>query len=299
MFKFDESTYLNSIREAYPQLAIKSARLHNFTDGQFNSILFVEEAGETQPLVFRFPRVEAALKDLPGEIHLLTGLQGYTTLPIPNPIFVGPDNETMGKAFMGYRMLPGEPLWEKKVKAITENAKVKHLAWQLALFLKELHKLDTSAIGLQLEIDDSRRSWSEMYADFKTHLFTYMRKDAREWVTQNFDTFLNDPTNFAYKPSLAHSDFGGSNILFDESSWTVTGVIDWAGIKLCDPAIDVAAIMNMGKPFFTQMLKTYPEMEAMVPRTHFFRSTYVLQEALNALRDGDKSLFAEAIAQYR
>ena len=138
-----------------------------------------------------------------------------------------------------------------------------------------------------------------MYADFKTHLFTCMRKDAREWVTQNFDTFLNDPTNFDYKPSLAHTDFGGSNILFDESSWTVTGVIDWAGITLCDPAIDVAAIMNMGETFFTQMLKTYPEMEAMVPRTHFFRSTYGLQEALNALGDSDKSLFAEAIAQYR
>ena len=299
MFKFDESTYLNSIREVYPQLTIKSARLHNFTDGQFNSILFVEEAGETQPLVFRFPRVEAALKDLPGEIHLLTGLQGYTTLPIPNPIFVGPDIETMGKAFMGYRMLPGAPLWEEKVKAITEDAKIEHLAWQLALFLRELHKLDTGAIGLQLEIDDAHHSWSEMYADFKTHLFAHMRKDACEWVTQNFDTFLDDPANFDYKPSLAHTDFGGSNILFDESRWTVTGVIDWAGVKLCDPAIDVAAIMNLGETFFTQMLKTYPEMKDMVPRTHFFRSTYGLQEALNALRDGNKSLFAEAIAPYR
>lgn len=298
MFKFDESTYLTSIREAYPQLAIESARLHNFTDGQFNAILFVEEAGETQPLVFRFPRVAAALKDLPGEIHLLTGLQGHTTLPIPNPIFVGLDMETMGKAFMGYRMLPGEPLWAEKVKAIAEEAKVEHLAWQLALFLKELHRLDTGAIGLQLETDDAYHSWSEMYADFKVHLFPYMRKDACAWVTQNFDTFLNDPANFDYKPSLAHSDFGGSNILFDESSWTVTGVIDWAGIKLCDPAIDVAAILHMGETFFTQMLKTYPEMATMVPRTHFFRSTYVLQEALNALRDDDRSLFAEAIARY-
>jgi len=299
MAKFDESIYLDSIREAYPELTIKSAYLHNFTDGQFNSILFVEEVGETERIVFRFPRVESALKDLPGEIHLLSGLQGHTTLPVPNPIFVSPHMDTMGKAFMGYRMLPGKPLWEATVQAITDDSKVAHLAWQLAMFLKELHRLDTRAIGLMLEIDDSRRSWSEMYADFKTHLFGHMRKDACDWVTQSFDAFLNDPTNFDYKPSLAHTDFGGSNILFDESRCTVTGVIDWAGIKLCDPAIDVAAIMNMGEAFFAQMLKTYPEMEAMVPRTYFFRSTYGLQEALNALRDGDTPLFSEAIAPYQ
>ena len=76
MAKLDKPTYLDSIREAYPHLAIRSARLHYFTDGQFNSILFVEEEGETQTIMFRFPRVESALKDLPGEIHLISGLQG-------------------------------------------------------------------------------------------------------------------------------------------------------------------------------------------------------------------------------
>jgi aminoglycoside 2''-phosphotransferase len=299
MAKFDELTYLDSIREVYPQLAIKSARLHNFTDGQFNAILFVDELTESETIVFRFPRVESALKDLPGEIHLLSGLQGYTTLPVPNPTFISPIMNIMGKAFMGYRMLPGEPLWEKTVRAITEESKLDHLAWQLALFLKELHRLDTKAIGLKLEVDDPRQSWLEMYSDFKTDLFAHMRKDACEWVTQNFDLFLNDQTNFDYQPALLHTDFGGSNILFDKSACTVTGVIDWAGVTLGDPAIDVGAILHMGDAFFARMLKTYPEMEAMVPRTHFFRSTYILQEALNALRDGDKPLFATAISTYQ
>ncbi|MBK8798889.1 MAG: aminoglycoside phosphotransferase family protein [Anaerolineales bacterium] len=299
MSKFDASTYLDSIREAYPQLAIKSARLHDFTEGQFNSILFVKEAGATETIVFRFPRVESALKDLPDEVHLLSGLQGHTTLPIPNPIFVGPQMATMGKAFMGYRMLLGKPLWEETVQAISDDAKLDHLAWQLATFLRELHGLDTQTIGLKLEIDEPRRSWSTLYADFKTEIFAYMRKDACEWVTHNFDVFLNDQSNFDYKPALTHTDFGGSNILFDESRYTITGVIDWAGSKLCDPAVDVAAILNMGEAFFARMLETYPAMQAMVKRTHFFRSTYILQEALNALRDGDMPLFASAIVIYQ
>ena len=297
--KFDKSTYLNSLREAYPQLAIKSARLHDFTEGQFNAILFVEAVGATETIVFRFPRVESALKDLPGEIRLLSGLQGHTTLPIPNPIFVGPHMDTMGKAFMGYPMLPGKPLWEETVQAITDDSKLDHLAWQLATFLRELHGLDTQASGLKLEIDDLKRSWVELYKDFETYLFAYMRPDARQWVTRNFDAFLNDQANFDYKPALTHTDFGGSNLLFDESTGTITGVIDWAGSKLCDPAVDVAAILNMGEAFFGRMLKTYPAMQAMVERTHFFRSTYILQEALNALRDKDMPLFDSAMSSYQ
>lgn len=124
MAKYDEATYISCIREACPKLVVESARLHNFSDGQFNAILFVDEAQSSEPIVFRFPRVESA----------------------------------------------------------------------------------------------------------------------------------------------AHTDFGGSNILFDEARCTVTGVIDWAGIKLCDPAIDVGAIMHMGESFVARMLKTYPEMEQMAPR---------------------------------
>jgi aminoglycoside 2''-phosphotransferase len=68
---------------------------------------------------------------------------------------------------------------------------------------------------------------------------------------------------------------------------------------LSDPAIDAGAILNMGDDFFARMVKTYPAMVDMVPRTHFFRSTYALQEALNALHDGDRPLFAAAIAHYQ
>ena len=299
MAKFDESVYLAAIREAYPQLRITSARLHNFADGQFNAILFVNETADSETLVFRFPRVEAALRDLPGEIHLLTGLQGHTTLPVPKPLFVSPDLTVMGKAFMGYPLLPGAPLWEESVHAMTDEAKIEYLAWQLAHFLRELHGLDTAAIGLQIPVDDPQQSWRQMYQAFQSLLFPHMRRDACAWVTKNFDMFLNDATNFAYKPALCHTDFGGSNILYDETTCTVTGVIDWAGVTLSDPAIDVAAILNMGEGFFARMVKTYPAMAAMLPRTHFFRSTYILQEALNALHDGDRPLFASAIAHYQ
>jgi aminoglycoside 2''-phosphotransferase len=299
MTKLNEKTYLNCIQEAYPQLIIQSARLHNFTDGQFNAILFVNEETTSEAIVFRFPRVESALRDMPGEVRLLTALQGHTTLPVPNPIFVSSDMQTMGRVFMGYPMLPGKPLWEETVHAIQDEEKLDRIATQLAAFLKALHQLDTKAIGLALELEDPRQSWSEMHANFRDHLFPHMRKDACDWVNQNFESFLSNPANFEYEPVLRHTDFGGSNILFDSETCSVTAVIDWAGITLGDPAVDVAAILHMGEPFFKRMLKTYPEMEMMRPRTRFFQSTYILQEALNALRDDDQALFTTAIAEYQ
>ena len=75
MARFDESTCLARIREVYPDLANTSVRLHNFADGQFNAILFVNEAVDSETLVFRFPRVEAALRDLPDDINLLISKQ--------------------------------------------------------------------------------------------------------------------------------------------------------------------------------------------------------------------------------
>ena len=274
-----------------------SSRLHN-SEGQFNAILIVNE-GKDDALVFRSPRIPSALQHLAGEIDLLQKLQGHTTLPVPNPIYISPSLHTLGQAFMGYRMLPGQPLWEATVQALTDEVKLDHLASQLATFLRELHRLDTNAIGLEIPVDDPRTSWASMYAEFRELLFPHMRPDARERVTSNFEAYFNDASNFDYTPVLRHTDFGGSNILWNADKNTVTAIIDWTGVTLGDPAIDVAAILHMGQPFFQRMLKTYPEMEAMLPRTHFPRSTYALQEALNGIHDHDAEAFERGIAEFR
>src|SRR5205085_6629176 len=116
-------------------------------------------------------------------------------------------------------------------------------------------------------------------------LFQYMRPDARQQVTDNFDHYLRNLTRFTYPPVLRHGDFGGSNILYDSQTNSISGIIDFELLGFGDPATDVAALSTYGEEFFALCLDIYPEMQTMLDRARFYRSTFALQEAYYGLRD--------------
>ena len=126
--------YLQSILDAYPELSIASADFN--TDGQNNTVLTLNNE-----FIFRFPKYPVARKRLEMETAILAGLQGHMTLNIPHPIFTHLDAPIGEDAFVGYRMIPGEPLWRETLLAIHAEHTLDTLALQLAGFLKELHSV--------------------------------------------------------------------------------------------------------------------------------------------------------------
>jgi aminoglycoside 2''-phosphotransferase len=196
---------------------------------------------------------------------------------------------------MGYRMIPGEPLLRTVMHTIQDDTALDRMAVQLATFMQELHSLSPEKIGLSLPLSDTRDEWQNMYQQFRDKLFPFMRVDARKEVAHNFETFLHNPKHFNYTPVLRHGDFGGSNILYDHQRLLITGVIDFSFAGLGDPALDVAAISTSGDDFFQRIRKAYPEIESMLERAAFYKSTYALQEALYGLRDDDKESFESGI----
>lgn len=285
--------YLHCIAECYPDLTVQQARVHN-TDGQFNEVLIVNEE-----IIFRFPRSDETARTLATEIALLKRLQPFLTLQVPDPQFTNLDRRCSGRIFMGYPRIPGEPLLNTTVDAIQDEGVLDRIAGQLAGFLKELHSVDVAKLGVDLSLQDTRESWAALFADFRQHLYPYMRQDAQTEVTTNFERFLNDAKQFDYSPVLRHGDFGGGNIIYDPSTRSIRGVIDWDGPGLGDPATDVAAILHLGEDFFRRMCRTYPELAKLRPRVAFIQSTFALQEAYYGLRDGVKEAFESGIAQYR
>ncbi len=287
-----QDVYLQHIRNVAPTLELHTVRLHT-SDGQFNDILIVNDE-----LIFRFPRSFHAAKALIHEVAILSKIQNTTTLPIPHPIYVRTNSEVAHENFMGYRMIPGEPLFNRVLDAIEDNSVLERLAVQIATFLQELHRIPTKDRGLDLPLSDTHDGWLHMYQQFRAKLFPYMRPDACEEVTHNFDLFLNDSRHFAYTPVFRHGDFGGSNILYDAKTQRITGVIDFSFAGLGDPALDLAAISTCGDPFFQQVRNAYPASNILVERAQFYKSTYALQQALYALRDNDRESFEDGIAQY-
>jgi aminoglycoside 2''-phosphotransferase len=286
------TAYLHSISTACPDISITSAELHT-TDGQFNDIVFIND-----DLIFRFPRTLQVAESYTAQTMLLTYLQGRLPLPIPCPLYMARSDVPWQQRFIGYRRIPGVPLYREALAAIHDLDAVRGMAAQLASFLRTLHHLELADLPADLPVRDGVGQWEVLYTGIQEMLFPYMRPEARHWVANHFDNYLKNPARFTYRPVLRHGDFGGSNILYAPSANRISGIIDFESLGLGDPATDVAALSTYGEEFFALCLVAYPEMQTMLDRAQFYRSTFALQEAYYGLRDNDRSAFQRGIAAY-
>lgn len=287
-----QSSYVQVIRDAYPDLAINTVHMHNGA-GQNSNILLVNDG-----LIFRFPRYDQGVAALAIELAILRYIHATVPLPVPNPIYTSSDIHTVGSAFMGYRMLAGEPLWRETVAAISDPATVQGVAGQLGHFLAALHALPVEPLITKVPVRDDLATWRQMYGDIRQQLFRFMRPAAQTQVAHHFETFLNTPRLHQYPVSLRHGDFGTGNILYDAATHTISGIIDWGSAALGDPAVDIAAMSGYRPAFFEAVCAAYGVDEAMLERVRFYRGTYALQEALHGVKHGDGNAFENGIALY-
>jgi aminoglycoside 2''-phosphotransferase len=288
-------SYIQTVHDVYPALPIETIRFNR--QGQFNDILVIN--GE---YIFRFPKTQREAFKLDREIKLLQQLQSRVTLPVPNPIYQGKDLETPGRAFMGYRLLPGEPLWPGTFSSLKDEEHLQHLADQLALFLRQLHAVSAEKLEVKLPEFQGCVEWREMYERFRGKLFPFMRADACAWVTKHFEDFLSDERNCSYVPALIHGDFGPSNILYDAQTENISGILDFSFARWGDPALDFAALsgpVSYPESFLERFSSIYPGIDALLSRSRFYAGTFALQEALYGIEDNDQQAFESGIASYR
>ena len=289
-----QANYTQIIHDIYPDIKIETAHLNQ--NGQFNDILVIN-----QEIIFRFPKTLREADKLMMESALLWNLQGRTTLPVPDPIYRSKVTEPIGHVFMGYHMLPGKPLWPETLHAINDEELIQHLADQLATFLRGLHSFPAEALKVKLPDFCGCEEWQELYEQFRSKLFPFMRIDARVWTTRHFENFLSDAHNCDYAPALIHGDFGPSNILFDAYAKNISAIIDFSSAGWGDPATDFAAIIcsvSYGEPFLERFSDIYPGIESVLSRARFYAGTFALQEALYGLEDNDPEAFARGIEPY-
>src|SRR5512133_2375690 len=152
-----QAQFIQLLHEHCPGLTIERAEAT--TTGQYNHVLTVN--GEW---IFRFPRYAADIDRLAREVHLLERLRGRLPLPIPDPFYVHLEGVGPGEAFVGYRRLPGEPLYRPVVKAAQVDGSLNPLASDLAAFLHALHGIPGQSLGLALDTADGSQQWHAMYA---------------------------------------------------------------------------------------------------------------------------------------
>src|SRR4051794_13124282 len=135
---FDPTAFVSVINRLYPKLTVERARLNQ--EGQYNYVLIVNDE-----LIFRFPKFAEGIVALEREAAILGCIREYITLAVPNPIFLHVQTPVVDEAFMGYRLLPGQPLWQENFRAIHDSTALERMAHGLANFLRELHKIPSTA----------------------------------------------------------------------------------------------------------------------------------------------------------
>jgi aminoglycoside 2''-phosphotransferase len=285
--------YLTEIRNRYPELTGPGTSYRS-DGGQYNDVLILDGA-----VVFRFPKYSESVKAILKEIEILRIIHGKLPLPIPDPIYSRVDTQTVGDVFMGYPLIPGEPLWRDILWGIEDEMVLRRFASQLAGFLADLHRIPWQESGLNRKVDDTLDEWVRMYEDIRENLYPMMRPDARKDVSEHFERFINDPRLHQFKPVIRHGDFGSCNILYDPQRYKISGIIDFGSAGLGDPAVDLAAVSTFGAAFFERILKHYPATQAELERVAFYRGTFALQEALHGWKNKDQEALESGMAVYR
>lgn len=215
--------YVRRIRGVYPDLDVREARLVR-GHGQNNVVLLVDDA-----LVFRFPRYPAGIAQLEREVAVLRGIRGRVSLATPDPIYSAFAERAVGEVFVGYPMIPGEPLWQETLDAIGEAGVLAALGQRVGTFLRELHAVPVAEVlPDEAAAFDPLAAWRDLYARIRRVLFPRMRPDARAATAGHFEGFFDDPAGLPGSPVLVHGDFGHGNILYDPAACSITGVIDFA-----------------------------------------------------------------------
>jgi len=256
------------IAEALHQPEILSATV--IDSGQNNRIL------DTGKFIVRIPRHDEARRDLAREADVLAALAPMLPVPVPTP-----ELRTVGAHVVAvHRKLPGQPLHSLDGM---DEAQKQDLARDLALFLRALHALPGDFLP-DAASTDPMAEWRDLLSQVEAKALPLLPAAVGNSIRDSFIRFLGRAPDAPR--TITHGDFGTGNILIDNGK--VSGVIDFAGCGVGDPAYDLASLSaGLGDDVLALMPPHYPGIAAMRDRIAFYRGTFPLLDVLFGVDHGD------------
>jgi aminoglycoside phosphotransferase (APT) family kinase protein len=186
-------------------------------------------AGElSRPLALRLysPQDGTARAIWESTIQNALAEEGY---PVARAYLTCTDGSILGGVFFIMALLPGEPMITLPSEAVPGLLGESHAA---------LHRMDPGALARSLR----ERGFDERAYRLSRGL--QLLSEACEaagrypWLGEGVDWLVEHCPPEPERLSVCHGDFHPLNILVQEGQ--VTGVVDWAGLKIADPVLDIA-----------------------------------------------------------
>ena len=200
--------------------------------------------------LFRFPKREESAARLTKEVHLLSDLREWVSLPIPDYRYICESYGGSNWPFAGYAKIPGIPA------DVIEAVDWPTVARQLGRFLTQLHRypVERARDAGVPENEGELASWRDRSLSSLDgiHDLPVDGRGLSEYLRSGFPKYANDA------PRLVHNDLWAEHILIDPCTGGVRGIIDWGDAVIGDPAIDLGAIYAWrGKKGLNDLLAHY------------------------------------------
>lgn len=282
-----ENERLHFIIDSLPNLKIDHVKSNN--SGWDNDIIIINN-----DTVFRFPKTTEVADKVIKEVTLLeTLIKQPKTVNVPEYQLLYDGNKRLKCVY--YRYIEGVSLSKfKRIPSRTENAKL------LGIFLTNLHSLESQS---NLTNVHTYGFWNKLYESVEKDVFPFLKQYQQEEVSETFSEFLGDYSTRFYPKTIIHGDLSSSNIIFDEESNRINGIIDFTDAQIGDPAFDFAGFYwRFGPEFTKEVLSNYNGQESAETLYNRVEQFYGLQpvfhELLHAVHGGGNRNLETALSRF-
>ena len=196
-------------------------------------------------LIFRFPKNKENQKRLEHEVAIQKILKKYSSLPFPEFIYLPSDH-----SFVGYRKVSGSSMLHRNTFKNWES-----FSKQLGNFLSQLHTVSNKELSVLnlLAVHNSFVSWLKQSRNYFDKTKYLINKQYQSKIEIFFKSKAPKNTKTLV---LCHNDLGIEHILITGNK--ISGIIDWGGTILTDPACDFARIYrDLGEKVLDSVLAEY------------------------------------------
>ncbi|MFF0312695.1 viomycin phosphotransferase [Streptosporangium sp. NPDC004379] len=259
--------------------------------GQFHQVVIGADR------VVCLPRTEAAATRLPHRAAVLRLLAGFDLgFRTPQPLLESSTHGTDQPQFLVLSRVPGAPL---EADALEDAKVAEAAAAQYVALLTELARVGAEE-KVRAALPAPQDRWRQFAAYVRTELFGLMSDGGRQRAERELAALDSLPH---ITDAVVHGDLGAENVLWEcqDGLPVLGGVIDWDEVTIGDPAEDLAAVgAGYGTHFLNRVLTLGGWLDStMATRIAIIRTTFALQQALSAHRDGDEEQLADGLSGYR
>lgn len=175
--------------------------------------------------------------------------------PAPRVFFTCTDESVLGGSFMIMEQMTGQTMITMEPLQI--NIPLKTIPVLLAKAHLHLHSIDADSVRNSLEVAginpdrysfDGRFSW--LVKQTEVPRFKWLQSGL-QWIVDN------QPEN-PDRLVVCHGDFHPTNILLKDGE--VSGVVDWSGFLVSDPAYDIAITKFLGIMAFNNFFEEFTDL---------------------------------------